>query len=78
MNGVYDFTGDDDYKPGPYVITIPAGQTLFPFNVSLLNDDMSEENKEFNLVIATRFLIDRFIRGRINRARIIIMDDDNG
>ena len=78
MNGDYGFTGNDDYIPGPYHITIPAGQTEVPFNISLPNDDMSEENKEFDLVIVIRSLIDRFIRGRINRARITIMDDDNG
>lgn len=78
MNGVYGFTEDDDYISGPYRITIPAGQTEVPFNISLPNDDMSEENKEFDLVIVIRSLIDRFIRGRINRARITIMDDDNG
>ena len=78
MNGDYGFTENDDYIPGPYRITIPAGQTEVPFNISLPNDDMSEENKEFDLVILIRSLIDRFIRGRINRARITIMDDDNG
>ena len=78
MNGLYDFTGGKDYTPGPYRITIPAGQTEVPFNVSLPNDDMSEESKEFDLVIVIGSLIDRFIRGRINRARITIMDDDNG
>ena len=78
MNGVYAFTGNDDYIPGPYRITIPAGQTEVPFNISLPNNDMSEENKHFDLVIVVGSLFNRFIRGRINRARITIMDDDNG
>lgn len=73
-----DFTGDIDYISGPYSITIPAGETQVKFNVSLIDDDISEVNKNFELVIMSRSLIADLIRGRSNRLRVTIMDDDNG
>ena len=81
MISAYDFTGLLDYLFNPqFFVTIPAGETRVPFNVTLLNDDMSEANENFELVIVIPRLevIYGFLRGRLHRAMITIVDDDNG
>ena len=43
-------TGNVDYAPGPYTITIPAGVTSVPLNITLLDSD-AESVLEFILYI---------------------------
>ena len=41
----------DDHEPGPYSFTIPAGETFFPVNISITDDDIVEGNETFILTI---------------------------
>ena len=76
----YDFIGPLDYLFNRrFFVTVPAGETRVPFNVTLHDDDMSEANENFELVIVIPdSVIDGIVRGRLHRAIITIVDDDNG
>ena len=80
MTSAYDFTDPLDYLFNRrFFITIPAGETRVPFNVTLLDDDMSEGNENFELVIVIPgSAVAGIARGRLHRAMITIVDDDNG
>ena len=71
-----DFIGNTDYTPGPYNVTIPTGQTHVTFNISVIDNDESENDKIFNLIIARGSLMERFTRGRNRRITVNIIDDD--
>ena len=77
MTSAYDFTGLLDYlfPQRLQVVTIPPGVTRVALNISLIDNQDSEVDKLFDLVI-TR--IAGILRGRLNRARITIVDDDHG
>ena len=42
-----------DYSPGPYHVTIPAGNTAKSFSISLYDDGILEENETIFLLIST-------------------------
>ena len=42
---------DEDYVPGPYNLTFPAGVTNVPLFVQIINDDIQEDNEDFELFI---------------------------
>ena len=77
MTSVYDFTGQRDYLFPQRLVTIPAGVTRIVLNISLMDDEESEADKEFDLVIAPGSLIAGILRGRFGRSRITIVDDDH-
>ena len=37
--------------PGPYSVTIPAGQTNASFNISIIDDDIPENDETFVIAI---------------------------
>ena len=75
---MYNVLGGTDYGPwGPYNITIPAGQTTFSFNVSIIDDDVLEGNEDFNLIILAESLQNNITLGDHNRSTVTIMDDDS-
>ena len=78
MTSAYDFTGLLDYFFPQRVVTIPAGMTNVTLNISLDDDQTSEVDEHFDLVIAVGSLISGILRGRLGRARITIVDDDHG
>ena len=80
MTSAYDFTGLLDYlfPQRLQVVTIPPGVTRVALNISLIDNQDSEVDKLFDLVITRRLLIAGILRGRLNRARITIVDDDHG
>ena len=41
----------DDYESGPFIVTIPSGETNVPFNISIIDDNIFEANESFNLTI---------------------------
>ena len=45
-------TGNVEYTPGPYIVTIPAGVTSVPLNITLLASD-AESVSEFTLYIVS-------------------------
>jgi len=69
------FIGNIDYIPGPYFVTIPTGQTHVTFNIAVIDDDESENDKMFNLIIVGR-LSEGFKYGGNRRVRVNIVDDD--
>ena len=62
---------------GQYNITIPAGQTTFSFDVSIIDDDVLEGNEEFDLIILAESLPNNITLGDHNRSTVTIMDDDS-
>ena len=48
---VYVITGGDDYESGEFNVTIPAGEIIVSFNVTIIEDDMFEINETFSLTI---------------------------
>ena len=71
-----DFTGNDDYGPGPYTVTIPAGQTMVPFDIPIVNDGTFEDNEDFNIIIVPGSLPGDVTRGNPGMATVNIIDDD--
>ena len=55
---------------------IPAGQTMVPFDISIVNDPILEGNEDFDIVIIGGTLPDRVSRGSPPRATVTIVDDD--
>ena len=47
----------DDYIPGPYYVTIPAGNITKSFNISLRDDDIFEGKEEFSVFISSDIVI---------------------
>ena len=56
---------------------IPAGQTMVPFDIGIVNDDILEGNEEFDIVVIGATLPDRVTRGNPSRATVTIVDDDS-
>ena len=77
MTSDYNFIyiGGEDYEVISDSVTIPAKQIHANFSISLLNDDISEENKNFDLLIRSR---NTYERGKFRKVRVTIVDDDNG
>ena len=69
------YTGDIDYEPGPYNVTIPVGITILPFTVPLAIDDIVELDEELELIIDGASL--PFMVTAIESTRVIIVDNDS-
>ena len=67
--------GECDYDPGPYHVTLPAGQIEVPFNASI-NDDVFESDETFQLVVNHRTLPNRISRAEPYSSTVTIMDDE--
>ena len=62
-----------DYDSGPYNVIIPAGETSGFFNITINDDDISEDNETFILTISSSaevFCVDQC------QATVTILDDD--
>ena len=71
-----DLTGNDDYGPGNYTVTIPAGATMVPFDIPIVDDNVLEGNEDFDIIIVPGSLPDGVNLGNPVRARVNIIDDD--
>lgn len=72
------YVGGINYNTGPYNINIPAEETYVLFNVTIIDDNIREENESFHLVInTTQELPDRIYFGE-NLSTIISIEDDDG
>ena len=69
-------TGGDDYGPGIYTVVIPAGMTMVPFNISIVDDNILEGDEDFDIVIVQPTLPDGVTRGDPGRATVTIVDND--
>ena len=65
-----------DYTSGPYIVTIPAGQTTATFKISINNDNLHEDNENFILTIDETSLPPNVTRSDPGDATVTIMDDD--
>ena len=70
--------GECDYNPGPYYVTIPAGDVEIPFIASINDDDVFEANETFQLVINHRTLPSRISRELPYSSTVNIMNDEEG
>ena len=77
VDSCLQFTGGGvDYSSGLYNVTIPAGQISVPFNVSINDDNVFEENEEFLLTIDQFSSPNSVIIGSPNVTVVIISDSD--
>ena len=65
-----------DYDSGPYNITFPAGTTSIPFNVSITDDDILEDNENFLLTVDLSSLPDNITASDPYQATVTIVDKD--
>ena len=66
-----------DYGSGPYMVNFNAGETRVSFNVSILDDDIPENDKTFILTIDYSSLPNNVYVGTLNETEITVVDDDS-
>ena len=71
-----NLTGGGDYISGPYNVTIPAGHTSVSFNITIIDNNVVEDNKIFSLTIAPESLPYLVSRGNPGVAMVTIVNDD--
>ena len=64
-----------DYTSGPYSVTFPAGVTNVPFNISIIDDNIFEENENFTLTINSSLPTGVMV-GNPDQATVTIVDND--
>ena len=69
--------GNEDYSSGPFVVTIPAGQTSASFDIAITDDNLMENNKSFNVIIDPSSLPSIVTVGMPGQATVTIVDDDS-
>lgn len=67
---------DEDYKPGPYSVTIRAGTTNGTSNVQIKDDDLEECKETFDLVIQPSSLPSWCKIESPTTAEVTIIDDE--
>ena len=74
---VLNFAGDDkDYAPGPYHVSILAGQLEGLFTITVHNDDVKEKNEYFTVNIDQSSLPCHVTVDNPSEAMVTIKDDD--
>lgn len=66
-----------NYTLGQYNVILSTGMTRFPFNVSITNDNITEINEKFDLIIDILSLPLNVDVGDVYQATVIILDDDS-
>ena len=66
---------NDDYDPGPYNITVVAGEIRTVFNISIISDDANEGTENFSVAISSINLHLNISAGSISTATVSIVDD---
>ena len=69
-------TKGDDYEPGPFIVTIPAGETSASFNIPIVDDDLIEEIESFNVTIDLSSLSERLLLLSNCTLIVTIINDD--
>ena len=64
------------YISGPYSVTFLAGVTSVPFNISINDDNVFEENENFTLTINSSLPTGVMI-GNPGQATVTIVDNDS-
>ena len=65
-----------DYESGPYNITFPAGTTSVPFNISITDDDILEDDENFILTVDLSSLPNNITASDPYQATVTIVDKD--
>ena len=68
--------GEEDYKSGPHIVMIPAGNTRAMFNVTITDDNVFELVETFRLAINQTALPLHVVATFPNRPLVTIIDDD--
>ena len=68
--------GGVDYGSGPYSVIIPAGQVDVSFNITIIDDNIFEEEEKFNLTINTSALPNNVAIGDLDHTTVTIVDND--
>ena len=66
----------EDYRSGPYYITLAAGMTRLSFNVSILDDKILEEDENFVLTIDPSSLPCSVTTGNHDQAIVTILENE--
>jgi len=69
------YSGGEDYKFEPYNVTFPAGVTAKSLNVTIVDDNILENNETFNLRISSQ-LPNRVNLNNTNQITVTIEDND--
>ena len=67
----------DDYVSGPYNVTIPAGQTIVSFDISIVDDNIYEQRKQFDVNIEQISTLSGVHIGSSYTATVVITDDSD-
>ena len=70
-----NITGGVDYDSGPYTVIFPAGVTSVSFDVSIIDDNMVENNETFDLTIVSSSS-NKITLGSSVQATLTIFDND--
>ena len=79
LNTVYVITGqgvDYDYERRKLNITFPAGVTCSRFNVPIINDELSENDETFYIIIMDKSLPYGITIGDHGTTNVTIVDND--
>ena len=66
-----------DFYSGSHIIKVDAGLTTIPFNVSIKDDDIFEDDETFNLSINSSSLPNKVIVGNHGQTVVTIEDNDS-
>lgn len=69
--------GGEDYEPGPFSVTIPAGYISTSFNVSIINDNIFETDESFNVLINSSYFPSRVLLQSGCILRVTIVNDES-
>ena len=79
LNIVYVITGqgvDYDYARRELNITFPAGVNCSRFNVPIINDELSEKDETFYIIIMDKSLPYGVTIGDHGKTKVTILDND--
>ena len=71
----FKFTGGVDYNSGPYTVTFPAGVTTASFNISITDDNISEDNEDIQIAINDSSLPSRVSVSNPGQSTITIVNN---
>ena len=73
---IHNFTGGVDYIAGPYPVNFPTGHTNATLNVTIIDDNISEGNENFNLTIESSSLPSKVNINDLAEAIVTIVDNE--
>ena len=74
LQKLHDLIGNEDYGPGRYAATFPAGMTVASFHINITDDNDYEESEAFTVDIIKSLLPDGVSLGNIRRTTVTIID----